>query len=327
MYSRNIYASGSTGNGLTAVVTGGSLDTGGIVTGGGSTETRPVNVAVTFCQYNGFSSAANTNVSLTAVTTTDDIGVGSMNATAPNPGTYIGAAGFVVVGNNAQATGWGFMNFERSGATIGSITQNGTTGVLYNQASDRRLKENITETREGLQKLMQLPVRDFSFKSDPSHTIVTGFIAQDVNKVFPEAVAANGDNGETPLKDKTHPWSVDYGRVTPLIVKAVQEIATLSETFRHSLTAWFASAENGIHDLFVAHLHATTVDAVDVHVARKICVGQTGFETCLTADQVEGLLKLKAAHDNLARETTLLKAANDNLTRRLDALEKKPAGR
>lgn len=142
----------------------------------------------------------------------------------PNPGVLLSNGGVVQIGNSAGATGWGFLNFYRSGTFIGNVSQNGTTAVLYNTTSDRRMKENITGTREGLQKLMRLPVRDFAFRADPSHTIVTGFIAQELEKVFPEAVTTNGDDGETPLKGKSKPWSVDYGRVTPLIVKATQEL-------------------------------------------------------------------------------------------------------
>jgi hypothetical protein len=35
--------------------------------------------------------------------------------------------------------------------------------------------------------------------------------------VFPNAVQAGGDDV------KTQPWMVDYGRVTPLIIKSVQD--------------------------------------------------------------------------------------------------------
>lgn len=130
-----------------------------------------------------------------------------------------------------------------SGSYVGSITQN-TTNTTYNTTSDRRVKEHITDTREGLQKLMLLPVRDFQFRSDPSHTTVTGFIAQELEKVFPEAVTTNGDNGETPLRDKSKPWSVDYGRVTPLIVKAVQELKVANDNLAKENATLKAANDN-----------------------------------------------------------------------------------
>ncbi len=157
---------------------------------------------------------------------------------APNPGmTFQPSVGTVNIGNSAGASGAVFAGFYRSGTKIGSITQNGTTAVAYNTTSDRRVKENITDSREGLQKLMEIGVKDFSFKADPSHTIVNGFIAQDLEHVYPEAVTTNGDNGEVPLKDKSKIWQVDYGRVTPLIVKAVQDLNIKTDEAVKSLKA------------------------------------------------------------------------------------------
>ena len=126
--------------------------------------------------------------------------------------------------------------FNNPNGEVGTINTNGSA-TTFGTASDRRVKEDITDTREGLQKLMQLPVRDFAFKADPSHTIVTGFIAQELEKVFPDAVTTNGDNGETKLASGTVPWSVDYGRVTPLIVKAVQDLNLKTDGEINSLKA------------------------------------------------------------------------------------------
>ncbi|WP_414463367.1 tail fiber domain-containing protein [Hyphomicrobium sp. DY-1] len=148
----------------------------------------------------------------------------------PNPGVGLTPDGSLLLGKHNSAGGTWYTGFYYNGGAIGSIAQNGTTAVAYNTTSDRRVKENITDSRGGLQKLMQIGVKDFSFKTDPSHTIVNGFIAQDLNKVYPEAVTTNGDNGEVPLKDKSKIWQVDYGRVTPLIVKAVQDLKHLFDT-------------------------------------------------------------------------------------------------
>jgi hypothetical protein len=163
------------------------------------------------------------------------------NVQLATTGTYSGASSRLTV----AYTGGGMMHgialkpgtdgtnaidfLNAAGSIVGSVSQN-ATATQFNTTSDRRVKERITDTREGLQKLMELPVRDFAFQKDPSHTIVTGFIAQELDKVFPEAVTTNGDNGETALKDKDKPWSVDYGRVTPLIVKGVQDLKQESDT-------------------------------------------------------------------------------------------------
>jgi len=111
--------------------------------------------------------------------------------------------------------------FNAGGGVVGNI-QTTSSNTSYLTSSDRRVKEHIVDTSVGLPQLMQIPVRDFDFIKDPTHAKNTGFIAQELYKVFPEAVTTNGDNGTVPLGAASTPWSVDYGRVTPLIVKAVQ---------------------------------------------------------------------------------------------------------
>ena len=92
--------------------------------------------------------------------------------------------------------------------------------------SDRRLKENITPTRFGLAELMKLQAVDYNFIADAAKAVQTGFIAQDVNAVFPDAVTVGGDD------PGTRPWSVNYGRVTPLLVSAIQELKAENDVLR-----------------------------------------------------------------------------------------------
>jgi BMFP domain-containing protein YqiC len=104
-------------------------------------------------------------------------------------------------------------------STIGTIsinTASNPTGVVYGTTSDLRLKENIRPTVKGLNDLMRIQVSDFNFKSNPG-TTETGFIAQQIYTVLPEVVTQGGAN------PATDPWTVDYGRVTPLLTRAIQE--------------------------------------------------------------------------------------------------------
>jgi BMFP domain-containing protein YqiC len=103
-------------------------------------------------------------------------------------------------------------------STIGTIsinTASNPTGVVYGTTSDLRLKENIRPTVKGLNDLMRIQVSDFNFKSNPG-TTETGFIAQQIYTVLPEVVTQGGAN------PATDPWTVDYGRVTPLLTRAIQ---------------------------------------------------------------------------------------------------------
>ncbi|MBM3272732.1 DUF5011 domain-containing protein, partial [Candidatus Kaiserbacteria bacterium] len=66
----------------------------------------------------------------------------------------------------------------------------------------------------------------------------------------------------------------DYGRITPLIVKAVQDIANLADTFKHTLIAWLGNTSNGIGKLF----------------AREICLTDDSGTTCYTRSQLNAVL-------------------------------------
>ena len=122
------------------------------------------------------------------------------------------------------ATMIGFQNIDA--VAIGNITQNVAFGVAYTTTSDRRLKENITPTHFGLADLMKLQAVDYNFIADPAKTPQTGFIAQDLDAVFPDAVTEGGDDATT------KPWSVDYGRVTPLLVQSIQDLKAENDALK-----------------------------------------------------------------------------------------------
>ncbi|HUD03063.1 MAG TPA: tail fiber domain-containing protein, partial [Candidatus Paceibacterota bacterium] len=137
--------------------------------------------------------------------------------------------GIAIEGGSNSTKGAALISFYRpDGTNIGGVTQTSATAVAYNTTSDRRVKEDIATTTSGLAQLLQIPVRDFDYINDPAHATTTGFIAQELYSVFPEAVTTNGDNGTVPLMPGQTPWQVDYGRITPLIVKSVQDLAASS---------------------------------------------------------------------------------------------------
>ena len=104
---------------------------------------------------------------------------------------------------------------DGNGTSIGSITF-GSSLVAYNTTSDRRLKENIVDTNLGIDALMQLQVRDYNWKADADHSTLTqGFVAQELFEVYPQAV--------TVPTDPEQYWMIDYSKLTPLIISAVQD--------------------------------------------------------------------------------------------------------
>jgi hypothetical protein len=142
-------------------------------------------------------------------------------------GVAMNAAGMGIQSNNAGAyislgrtaastTGNEYIRFNRAGAGVGGIVLNGLAAVSYNTTSDIRLKENIRPTAFGIADLMKVDVRDYNYKTDKSLP-QTGFIAQQLYTVYPTAVTPGGAD------EKTNPWMVDYSKVTPLLVKAIQD--------------------------------------------------------------------------------------------------------
>ncbi len=124
--------------------------------------------------------------------------------------------------------------FSKAGGTqLGNIGSNlSGNAVTYNTTSDKRLKEHIGRTRFGLADLLKLEVKDYNFIGQPASSRVTGFLAQDLFKVYPDAVK-EGDYGPT----VTNQWAVDYGRITPLLVQAIQDQQTLIDKQQAELNA------------------------------------------------------------------------------------------
>ena len=116
---------------------------------------------------------------------------------------------------NGTASGTGYIQFIYNGTGIGSITQSGTTAVLFNVTSDQRLKENIIDAPEFGSIIDSIKVRSFDWKTDNTHQRA-GFIAQELVTVAPEAVHQPIDSEEM--------MAVDYSKLVPMLVKEIQSL-------------------------------------------------------------------------------------------------------
>ena len=81
--------------------------------------------------------------------------------------------------------------------------------------SDANLKTNITTSPYGLEEVMRMHPVQYNWKSNPGEDLQIGFLAQDIQKIIPEAVVvpANGD-----------PLGMKYTELIPVLVKAIQEL-------------------------------------------------------------------------------------------------------
>jgi hypothetical protein len=107
--------------------------------------------------------------------------------------------------------------YSSSEASVGgSITFTGTATV-YGTASDARIKMGMEDAPGVLALVDAIRVRRFEFIAWPGKQQI-GVIAQELAEVYPAAVQVGGDD------PAVHPWQVDYGKLVPLLVKAVQEL-------------------------------------------------------------------------------------------------------
>ena len=118
---------------------------------------------------------------------------------------------------NGSSSGNGYIFFGYNAGAIGSITQSGTTAVLYNVTSDQRLKENIVDAPEFGNVIDSIQVRSFDWITDQTHQRA-GFIAQELVTVAPEAVHQPVNPDEM--------MAVDYSKLVPMLVKEIQSLRT-----------------------------------------------------------------------------------------------------
>jgi len=137
----------------------------------------------------------------------------------------VGSAAFFGIDMQNQTGGTCKQIRFRSGGsatTVGSITSTGNNATQYNTSSDYRLKENVAPIQNGLTRLQQLNPVQFDWKN--SGETSEGFIAHEVQEIFSDAVI-----GE---KDAEEMQGMDYGRITPLLVKAIQEQQTIIDDLK-----------------------------------------------------------------------------------------------
>jgi hypothetical protein len=117
--------------------------------------------------------------------------------------------------------------FYTTSGLAGYIRTNGIT-TTYASVSDERLKENIADADSAVEKVQQIQVRKFDWKSGDGH-VDYGFIAQELNLVAPQAVAEGTEENDV--------WAVDSSMLVPLLVKAIQEQQALIITLTDRITA------------------------------------------------------------------------------------------
>ena len=124
------------------------------------------------------------------------------------------------------------MYFYNGGTFKGRIYHNGTT-MLYADQSDYRLKENVQTMTGSIDRIKKLNPVTFDWKADGKAS--EGFLAHEVQNVVPTAVAGEKDAEITELGEGIQ--IMDYGKVTPVLVGALQEALAKIEILETKVAA------------------------------------------------------------------------------------------
>jgi hypothetical protein len=99
----------------------------------------------------------------------------------------------------------------------------------YGGTSDIKLKENIVDATPKLEDLCKVKIRQYNFKSNPSHKQI-GVIAQELEEVFAGMVEESPDRDKDNNDLGTTTKAVKYSVFVPMLVKAVQELKSIVDT-------------------------------------------------------------------------------------------------
>ena len=136
-----------------------------------------------------------------------------------------GSSGGVTV--SSASSGYRHMYIWNSGMYFwnGANEANLSSGGAWNNASDERLKENITDIPYGLAEVKQLQPKKYSMITGGEEQV--GLIAQEVETIIPELVTTSG---EANMK------SLSYGNLNAVLIKAIQEQQTIIESLTARIT-------------------------------------------------------------------------------------------
>ena len=122
----------------------------------------------------------------------------------------------VVKSVNSSATSNVFIRFGINAYSGGSgqINANGSSQAAFGTFSDSRLKENITDLPSQLDKIKAMRPVEFDFIESEGGGHQLGFIAQEVEEIYPDLVGERTDGMKT---------LSGLGKWEARLVKAIQE--------------------------------------------------------------------------------------------------------
>ena len=125
--------------------------------------------------------------------------------------------------DNTSTTSQVFVQFTINAKATGSgqINANGASQAAFGSFSDIRLKENIVNIPSQLNNVCSLRPVEFDYKDGSGHQI--GFIAQEIQQIFPDVVGERTDGMLT---------VTGWNKTEAIIVKAIQELKAEFDAYK-----------------------------------------------------------------------------------------------
>ena len=132
--------------------------------------------------------------------------------------------GFDLQSNGANNSGF-IQSYTYNAGAYAQGPYVNTGGTSWTTASDERLKDISGVIEGALEKTASLRAIEYTLKSDPSKIERVGLVAQDVQKVLPQAVS----------EDSEGYLGVQYTDTIPLLVAAIQELSAQNKALEDRL--------------------------------------------------------------------------------------------
>jgi hypothetical protein len=143
----------------------------------------------------------------------------------PNSG-FSQMAGTLALGGNLSMVGpSSSVRIHLAGG--GADASNSGIAAAWNVHSDYRLKENILPVTDGLEKIMRIQVKSFTWKNNIPDVVSSpirqdGVIAHELQEILPYAVM--GEKDAVYLDGNIQSQSVDYAKLVSPLIQAVQDL-------------------------------------------------------------------------------------------------------
>ena len=180
----------------------------------------------TFEMWNGANGPmlfATNNTERARIDASGNLLVGTTTSAYSNTNSLIFSPGTTYIQHvSGSANGASYAEFIYNTAKIGSITQAGTTGVLYNIISDYRLKDVIGIVSGSGERIDALEPIDYSMKADGSKH--RGFLAHKFQEVYPNSVTGTKDEVDAEGKPVIQQMDASTPEVIADLVAEIQDL-------------------------------------------------------------------------------------------------------